>query len=89
MIGLGIKKGENVAILLPNCPEFIESLFACFKVGIGTVPINFRLHPKECSHIIENSEAVAVILSDDFRDSLYGLKHEMPRVKHYISITEP
>ena len=51
--GLGIEKGSNVAILLHNCPEFLETLFACFKAGFGTVPINFRLHPKECSFIIE------------------------------------
>jgi acyl-CoA synthetase (AMP-forming)/AMP-acid ligase II len=89
LLGLGIKKGENVAILLHNCPEFIETLFACFKVGIGTVPINFRLHPKECSFIIDNSEAVAVVFGDDFRDSLYALKNEMPRVKNYICITDP
>jgi len=86
---LGIKKGENVAILLHNCPEFLETLFACFKAGIGTVPINFRLHPKECSFIIDNSEAVAVVLGDDFRDSLYALKHEMPRVKHTLCIADP
>ena len=86
---LGIKKGENVAILLHNCPEFLETLFACFKAGIGTVPINFRLHPKECSFIIDNSEAVAVVLGDDFRDSLYALKHEMPRVKHTLCMSDP
>jgi len=87
--GLSIEKGSNVAILLHNCPEFLETLFACFKAGIGTVPINFRLHPKECSFIIDNSEAVAVVLGDDFRDSLYALKNEMPRVKYYICISEP
>jgi len=86
---LGIKKGENVAILLHNCPEFLETLFACFKAGIGTVPINFRLHPKECSFIIDNSEAVAVVLGDDFRDSLYALIHEMPRVKHTLCMSDP
>jgi acyl-CoA synthetase (AMP-forming)/AMP-acid ligase II len=87
--GLGIKKGSNVVILLHNCPEFLETLFACFKAGLGAVPINFRLHPKECSFIIDNSESVAVILGDDFRDSLYTFKDEMPRVKYYICITDP
>lgn len=86
---LGIKKGENVAILLNNRPEFIETLFACFKAGIGTVPINFRLHPKECAFIIDNSEAVAVIIDEDFRDSLYALKDRIPRIKHYICISDP
>ncbi len=87
--GLGIQKGSNVAILLHNCPEFLETLFACFKAGLGSVPINFRLHPKECSFIIDNSEAEAVVLGEDFRDSLYALRKEMPRVKHYICITDP
>ena len=87
--GLRIQKGSNVAILLHNCPEFLETLFACFKAGLGAVPINFRLHPKECSFIIDNSEAEAVILGDDFRDSIYALKAEMPRVKHFICTTDP
>ena len=87
--GLGIQKGSNVAILLHNCPEFLETLYACFKAGLGSVPINFRLHPKECSFIIDNSEAVAVVLGEDFRDSLYALRNEMPRLKHYICITDP
>jgi acyl-CoA synthetase (AMP-forming)/AMP-acid ligase II len=86
---LGIQKGSNLAILLHDCPPFIEGLFACFKAGIGSVPINFRLHPKECSFIIANSEAEAVILGEDFRDSLYALKKEMPRVKQFISIINP
>ncbi len=87
--GLGMQKGGNVAILLHNCPEFIESLFACFKAGLGTVPINFRLHPKECSFIIDNSEAKAVILGEEFKDSLHALRHEMPRVSHFICISDP
>jgi len=86
---LGINKGQNVAILLHNCPEFLEVLFACFKAGIGTVPINFRLHPKECRYIIDHSEAVAVVLGDDFKDSIYTLKSGMPNVRHYISINQP
>lgn len=88
-LALGIRRGENVAILLHNCPEFIETLYSCFKAGFGTVPINFRLHPKECSFIIDNSKAVAVVVGDDFRDSLYALKSDMPRIKHYICITDP
>ncbi len=87
--GLGIRKGDNVAILLHNCPEFLETLYACFKAGIGAVPINFRLHPRECSYIIDNSEAVAVVLGEDFRDSMWELKEEMPRVRHFICLAEP
>jgi acyl-CoA synthetase (AMP-forming)/AMP-acid ligase II len=86
---LGLRKGAHVAILLPNCTEFLEALFACFKAGIAAVPVNFRLHPKECGFILDNSESAAVILGSDFRDSLYALKDEMPLVKHFICVDEP
>jgi acyl-CoA synthetase (AMP-forming)/AMP-acid ligase II len=87
--GLEITKGAKVAILLHNCPEFLEMLFTCFKAGLGAVPINFRPHPRECSFIIDNSESEAVLLGDNFRNSLYAFKKEMPRVKHYFCISDP
>ena len=62
----GSDKGDNIAILQYNCPEFYETLFAGFKCGCGTIPINFRLHPKEFAFIIDHSEAKAVILSKEF-----------------------
>jgi acyl-CoA synthetase (AMP-forming)/AMP-acid ligase II len=58
---LGVKQGDNVALLQYNCPEMLESMFACFKAGNGAVPINWRLHPNEFSFIIDHSEAHAVI----------------------------
>jgi len=65
---LGLKQGANVAILQYNCAETYESLFACFRSGLGAVPINFRLHPKEFAFIIDHSESQAVILSPEFND---------------------
>jgi len=39
-----------------NCPEMLEVMFACFKIGCGAVSINFRLHPNEFSFIIDRFE---------------------------------
>ena len=54
---LGIRQGDNVALLMFNCPEMLESLFACFKAGCAAVPINFRLHPREFAFIVDHSES--------------------------------
>jgi len=86
---LGIKKGDHVAILQFNCPQTIETLFACFKAGLCAVPINFRLHPKEYQFIIDHSDSVAIVFGEDFRDSLDSLRGEMPKVKHYICLSRP
>ena len=85
---LGIRQGENVAILQYNCPEFYETLFACFKAGFGTIPINFRLHPKEFSFIIDHAGAKAVVLSEEFNTSILKIRERIPKAKHLIALSE-
>jgi len=83
--GLGIRQGENVAILQYNYPETYEALFACFKNGLGAVPINFRLHPKEVAFIIDHSESKAVILSPEFNESILSVRDRIPKAQHLIT----
>jgi len=85
---LGISKGDNVAILQYNYPETLESIFACFKAGIGAVPINFRLHPQECAFIIDHSSARAVIISPEFNDAIIEIRSKIPKVSSIISTAE-
>jgi acyl-CoA synthetase (AMP-forming)/AMP-acid ligase II len=87
LYNLGIKKGDNIALLQYNRPEMLESMFACFKAGCGMIPINFRLHPKEFAFIIDHSEAKAVILSPEFNDSLTDLRDRIPRARHLITLS--
>ena len=84
---LGLRKGNNVAILQHNCPEFYETLFACFKMGCGTIPINFRLHPKEFAFIIDHSEAKGVVLSEAFNSSIREIQEHIPGVEHLIALS--
>jgi acyl-CoA synthetase (AMP-forming)/AMP-acid ligase II len=83
---LGIKKGENVAVLTYNYPETLETLFACFKAGLGSCPINFRLHPKEFGFIIDHCEAKAVVISEEFNESILEVRNMFPNVDHIITI---
>ena len=84
---LGIQQGDNVAILQYNYPETLESIFACFKVGCGAVPINFRLHPNEFAFIVDHSEAKAVILSPEFNEAIIGIRERIPNVRHLITLS--
>ena len=82
---LGVSPGENVAVLMYNCPQMLESIFACFKAGLGSVPINFRLHPREFAFIIEHSESKAVLLSPEFIEPLADIRESIPADCHLIS----
>jgi acyl-CoA synthetase (AMP-forming)/AMP-acid ligase II len=70
LIGLGLKKGDRIAILAYNCLEWMEIYAAVAKAGLIFVPINFRLVGSEIQYIVENSEARAVIVQDDLLDRL-------------------
>ena len=85
---LGVQQGDNVAVLMYNCPEMLEAMFTCFKAGCGVIPINFRLHPKEFAFIIDHSEAKAVIISPEFSEAITDLRDDLPQVSSIICVSE-
>lgn len=83
---LGVKQGDNVALLQYNYPEMLESMFACFKAGCGAVPINWRLHPKEFAFIMDHSEAKAAVLSPEFNEAILEVRDRIPNVRSLITL---
>jgi fatty-acyl-CoA synthase len=65
LLGLGLSKGDRVAILAYNCVEWCEIFAATAKAGLVALPINFRLMGKEVQYIVENAEASALIVQDE------------------------
>src|ERR1700674_1374067 len=65
LLGLGLSKGDRVAILAYNCVEWGEIFAAAEKAGRVPLPINFRLMGKEVQCIVENAEASAFIVQDE------------------------
>ena len=47
--------GERVGLVMKNCPEYAEAMFACWHAGLVAVPINAKLHPKELEYILGHS----------------------------------
>ncbi|MBP7217107.1 MAG: long-chain fatty acid--CoA ligase, partial [Candidatus Omnitrophica bacterium] len=60
---LGIKKGDRIALLLDNCPEFVIGYFSILKAGGVVVPINYMFKKEEARFILEDSQASALITS--------------------------
>jgi acyl-CoA synthetase (AMP-forming)/AMP-acid ligase II len=83
---LGVRPGDHVAVLMYNCPEMLETMFAGFKAGCGVVPINFRLHPKECAYIIDHSQAKTVIFSPEFNQAIADIRNDIPQAAHLIAL---
>ena len=62
----GIDKGDRVGVLLYNSHEYVEILFAVFKVGAILVPLNFRLVQSELEYILKDSGATALFFGSEF-----------------------
>src|SRR5690606_24514855 len=54
LIGLGLNKGDRVAVLAYNCLEWAEIYIATAKAGLIAVPINFRLNAHEIQFIVQD-----------------------------------
>ena len=63
---LGLKTGDRVVLWMKNCPQFIETMFACWKAGLVIVPINARLTPDEVAAHVRDCTASALVYGVDF-----------------------
>lgn len=61
LISLGLKPNDKVAIMLPNCPEFIISFFAIAKIGAVVVPLNIHFRESELELYISDFQVKAII----------------------------
>jgi long-chain acyl-CoA synthetase len=62
----GFKKGDRVAIMLPNCPQYIFSLFAIFRLGGIVVQVNPMYVEREIAYVLDDSGAKFMIALDAF-----------------------
>jgi len=81
----GIKKGERIAILATDVPEYLE-VASTAKAGFVYVPLNWRLKPDELVYIINDCGAVALFVEECFMDAVRAVKDQLQTVKHYFCI---
>ncbi len=88
-ISLGLEVGDRVALVMKNCPEYIELMFACWHAGTAVVPVNAKLHPQEFRYILDNSGAKVCFLTNDLTESIQEASKEPTNVQHCISVNSP
>lgn len=80
LVRLGIRKGDKVAVLLENSVEIVELYLATAKTGIVIVPINFRLAGPEIEYIVNNSDAEAIFVHEQFTGSVEGIRAQLGNI---------
>ncbi|MBX3205543.1 MAG: long-chain fatty acid--CoA ligase [Labilithrix sp.] len=83
LASLGLERGDRVAIIANNRPEWAVAAYACFGLGVAFVPMYEAQLPKDWEFIVKDCDAKALIVATDaivektkdFLDSIGSLKH--------------
>ncbi len=84
LLGLGLEKGDRVAVLANNCSQYVEIYFATAKDGLPIVPLNTNLDVDGLAYIINDSGANTLIFSDNYSEVVDSLRRELKTVRNFI-----
>lgn len=61
----GVQSGDRVALFVPNCPEAVMALIACYLIGAVAVPLNYRYQGEEARSVIRRIQAKMLICHEE------------------------
>jgi fatty-acyl-CoA synthase len=91
LMNFGIEKGDRVAILAPNIPEWIVAMLALNKIGAVFVPLDPAVAPEELRYLLDQSESKAIILArglegEEYVDMFFSIKDKLPSLEYAFVI---
>ncbi|HJS48019.1 MAG TPA: long-chain fatty acid--CoA ligase [Gemmatimonadales bacterium] len=83
---LGVKRGDRVAILAENSPDWATADYACLAAGCADVPIYPTLPAHQAAFILRDAGAVAVCVSSAGQlEKILAVRAELPALRHVIA----
>ncbi len=87
--GLGVERGNRVAILSRNCHQYIELYFGASLMGAVTTPLNYRLSPPELAYIINDAEATVLIVGEEYLATVGSIRGDLTTVREIVCVEGP
>lgn len=84
LAAMGVKRGDRVALFLPNHPAFVVSFLAAVRVGGIAVPLNPRLTAWELREVLIDSGAEILITTAELRAAAYSAEHRLPQIRQVL-----
>lgn len=81
--GLGLVKGDRVAAMMPNCPQYPIAVAGILRAGLILVNVNPLYTPRELEHQLKDSGAKAIVIMENFGTTLQQCIAATP-VKHIV-----
>ena len=88
LLDAGAVEQDKVALYLHNCPEYLETVFACFKAGLVPVNTNYRYADDELSYLWDNADAIAVVFHGAFAGRIDHIRDRVPGVVTWLWVDD-
>jgi long-chain acyl-CoA synthetase len=79
--GLGLARGDRVAVMLPNVPQYPVAVAAILRAGFVVVNVNPLYTPRELEHQLKDSGAKAIVILENFAVTLQKVAEAVPTKK--------
>jgi long-chain acyl-CoA synthetase len=79
LAALGVRRGDRVAVMIPNSFEFFEAIHGCGRVGAVVVPVNVHFKADETGWVVTDSGATAVVVAEQLQSALDSVP-DVPRL---------
>ncbi|MDP6981306.1 MAG: acyl-CoA synthetase [Myxococcota bacterium] len=84
----GVGPGDHVGIYAYNSVEWVETLWAVFKIRAVWININFRYVEEELSYIFENADLRALVVAREFLPRVAAVRDALPDLQHVVEIDD-
>ncbi|WP_273131337.1 long-chain-fatty-acid--CoA ligase [Bacillus weihaiensis] len=83
---VGVQKGDRVAIMLPNCPQYVVTYYGALSVGAIVTQINPMLVERELEHILNDSGSETIVVLDALYPRIKAIQLKTS-LKHIITVS--
>jgi len=83
--GLGIERGQKVAVMSVNSADYVITYYACAMLGVTFVPLNYRAKDEELTHMLNVSQCQALFVSDRYMELVDRIRPTLTHTEHFIA----
>ena len=80
----GVVPGDHVGIYALNSVEWVETIWACFKIRAVWININYRYVEDELAYLFENADLKALVHQQEYQDRVDAVRAHLPLLKHTL-----
>jgi long-chain acyl-CoA synthetase len=82
LLAMGLQKGDRLALLMPNCPEYEVSFFGAARAGLVPTPLNPAYREQEVRYQVGEAQASAIVIHASLLPVLEAVRAELPSLLH-------